>query len=582
MSTLNRLLILVSIALFCAFSPACGKKAGPDAPTPEKKTERSVGTTGGSIIYRLTTPPKSFNYIMSADEATIAGSFLMLTSRLVDFDHAAQKFVPALAESWKASADGKSVDIKLRDDLKFSDGHDLTTDDVIFTLAAMYDERTQSPAFRDAMLVDGKEIESKKIDNVRMQLVFPQPVASAENYLVNLGVLPSHVLGADLKTGKFGEAWKINSAAADVISSGPFVVESATPGERIEYARNPQYWKRDTSGVQLPYLDKFIVEIIPDANNSFVRLSQGSLDLADRIRATDYIELSKNGGSVVAADAGPGLSIDHLWFNLNKGQDGKPVAGDAKYSWFSDKRFRQAIASAIDRDSIASITLQGLASPLYGFVSPANRIWIDPNLEKIGYSFANAEQLLKDAGFQKNGDVLTDAKGAPVEFSLIFPAENEARKLMAAVIQEDLAKLGIKMQPVPIENAALSDRWTKSYDYDAILSGLSQTDIEPSSYQNFLLSSAGTHQWQPKQSSPATEWEARIDKLFTEQSVTLDTQRRHAIFNEIQSIMREEMPAVPITARHVLGAASSRIGNYSPSGIFPYSLWNIDELFIKK
>ncbi len=547
---------------------------------------RGNGTRGGSISYRLTTPPRSFNYLMAADEATIAATFVLLTSPLVDFDHSTQKFVPALAESWTVSSDGRSVAIRLRDGLKFSDGDGLTTDDVIFTLAAIYDEKTNSPAYRDAMLVGGKEITPRRIDDREIELTFPQPVASAENYLVNIGVLPSHVLDVDLKAGKLAEAWKINAPAVSIVSSGPFVVESATPGERIEYARNPNYWKRDQAGTQLPYLDKLTIEVIPDANNTFVRLSQGSLDMADRIRPTDYSEFSKSSDSARAVDAGPGLSIDHMWFNLNTLADGKLAAGDVKYAWFNDKRFRQAVSTAIDRESITSITLQGLASPLYGFVSTANRVWIAPEMNQIEHSIEKSAQLLKDAGFQKGGTdeapVLTDAKGNPVEFSLIVPAENEARKLMASVIQEDMAKLGIKMQVVPIENAALSERWSKTYEYDAILSGLSQTDIEPSSYQNFLLSGAGTHQWRPKQKEPATDWESRIDKLFADQSVELNPDRRHLLFNEIQVIMREEVPVIPIAARHVLIAVNGRIGNYSPSGIFPYSLWNVEELFVKR
>jgi peptide/nickel transport system substrate-binding protein len=547
---------------------------------------RGNGMRGGSLTYRLTTPPKSFNYVMAADEATIAATFVPLTSGLIDFDHSTQQYVAALAESWSTSADGKTVTIKLREGLKFSDGDDLTTEDVIFTLAAIYDEKTNSPAYRDAMLVGGKQIETRRINDREMELILPEPVASPENYIGNLGVLPSHVLDGELKAGKFAEAWKINAPAASVVSSGPFIVESSTPGERIDYTRNPHYWKKDQAGTQLPYLDQLRFEVLPDANNTFVRLSQGSLDLADRVRPTDHIELSKNSESVKAVDAGPGLSIDHMWFNLNVTADGRPVAGDIKHSWFSDRRFRRAISMAVDRQSITSITLQGLASPLYGFVSPANRVWIAPELPKIEFSVEKASQLLQDAGFQKGGTaespVLTDPKGNPVEFSLIVPAESEPRKLMAAVIQEDLAKLGVKVQVVPIENAALTEKWSKTFDYDAVLFGLSQTDIEPSSFQNFLRSSAGTHQWRPKQASPASDWEARIDQLFAQQSEELDPKKRHAIFAEIQMIMSEEMPVIPIAARHVLAAVNTRVGNHSPSSIFPYSLWNLEELFIKQ
>ena len=177
---------------------------------------------------------------------------------------------------------------------------------------------------------------------------------------------------------------------------------------------------------------------------------------------------------------------------------------------------------------------------------------------------------------------MTDAQGNGVEFTLIVPAENEARKLEAAVVQEDLAKLGIKMEVAPVETAQLQKRANETYDYDAILFGLSQTDLEPSSYSNFLLSNAATHQWQPKQKTPATEWEARIDELFAEQSAERDEAKRKAAFFEIEQIMRREMPTIPIVARHVVAAANSRIGNYHPSPIMPYSLWNVDELFIKK
>ena len=582
----NRTLFITLFILCCIIFGGCGQPPAANSPTAAKIEPKTTGTRGGKLTYRLTAAPKTFNYLLAEDEASIVTAFYMLTSRLVEFDHRTQKFVPGLAETWTTAADGRTVDIRLREGLKFSDGNNLTTDDVIFTLTAIYDERTKSPAFRDAMLVGNKPIETKRVNDRELQMIFPQPVASAENYLVNLGVLPSHALEADLKAGKLAEAWKINAPPQSIVASGPFVVEAATPGERIEYARNPHYWKKDETGTQLPYIDKFAIEVIPDANNTFVRLSQASLDIADRIRPTDYNELTKTPGQMRAFDVGPGLGIDHLWFNLNAADPaGKPLDNQTKRGWFADKRFRQAVASAIDRESITSVTLQGLASPLHGLVSPANKVWLSPDLAKIEYSLAKAGQLLKDAGFQKGGTaeapVLVDAQNNPVEFTLIVPAENEPRKLMAAVIQQDLSRLGIKMQVVPIEFPAVTERWTKSYDYDAILLGLSQTDIEPSSYANFLLSSAPTHQWQPKQKTPATEWEARIDKLFAEQAVELDQTKRLALFAEIQKIMRDEMPVIPIAARHVVSAAHTKIGNYSPSSILPYSLWNVDELFIK-
>lgn len=587
MSRSTRNAYTVLIVLCSLMFAGCGPQPPAANSTAGAKIEpRTTGKRGGQLTYRLTQVSETFNYLMAKDEPSAVTSFFAVTSRLIDFDHETQKFVPALAETWTMGADGVTLDVKLRDGLKFSDGDPLTTDDVIFTLAALYDERTKSPAYKDSMLVDGKPIEVKKISDREMQLVFPKPVASVENYLVNLAVLPSHTLDGDFKAGKIGEAWKINASPQSIVTSGPFIVEAATPGEKIEYARNPHYWKKDAAGTQLPYLDKLTIEIIPDANNTFVRLSQGSLDFADRIRPSDFNELTKAPGEMRAFDAGPGLGIDHMWFNLNiQTADGKPVGSDIKRAWFTNTAFRKAIASAVDRDTIAKVTLQGLASPLHGFVSPANRMWLKPDLPKIEYSISKAEQMLKDAGFRKGGTadapVLTDDKGNAVEFTLIVAAENQARKDIAAIIQQDLAKLGIKMAIAPVENTQLAARARETFDYDAILQGLSQTDLEPSSYQNFLLSSAGTHQWHPKQKTPATEWEKRIDELFAAQSVERDHAKRLAAFHEIQAIMSENMPVIPIAARHVTSAAHSKIGNYFPSGIFPYSLWNVEELFIK-
>jgi len=313
-------------------------------------------------------------------------------------------------------------------------------------------------------------------------------------------------------------------------------------------------------------------------------LDQATIDIVDRIRPTDYASLLNAGGAVRAFDLGPGLGVDYLWFNLNPFKSDGTRMNPAKLAWFSDARFRRAVSMAVDRDSIARSTLQGLATPLYGVVSPANRIWANPDLPKIPYDLVQAASLLQEAGFTRRGAAnapeLFDAQGNRVEFSLLVPAENEPRKLMAAVIQEDLAKLGIRMQVVPIEFAAVTNAWTKSYDYEAILLGLSVTDLEPSTYASLVLSSGFAHQWRPNQKSPSTEWETRVDELFGEQAREADPEKRKLKFREIQRVVADASPVIPIVARHVVSAANSRVGNFSPSPMFPYSMWNAEELFI--
>jgi ABC-type transport system substrate-binding protein len=138
------------------------------------------------------------------------------------------------------------------------------------------------------------------------------------------------------------------------------------------------------------------------------------------------------------------------------------------------------------------------------------------------------------------------------------------------------------MQVAPIDFGDLQRRISESYDYDAYLLVWSLSEPDPSSYTNYLSSSSPTCRWRPKQSKPATTWEARIDDLLADQARETNTERRRLAFKEIQLLIAEQSPVIPIVARHATVAANQRVGNYSPSAIFPYSLWNAEELFIRQ
>jgi peptide/nickel transport system substrate-binding protein len=546
-----------------------------------------AGARGGTLTYRITSPPKTFNYMLAADEPTIYVSFYLTGSRLVELNHDSQTYVPALAESWQLSADGRGVDVTLRDGLKFSDGRPLTSEDVAFTLRTLYDERVTSPIYRDAMLVGGKPIEVTVADARRLRLGFAEAVAVPENYMSNLNVLPRHVLEAELARNAFNNAYGVTSDAAGIITAGAFAVEASTPGERVTLKRNEHYWKRDAAGAQLPYLDRLVLEVVSDENNALTRLGQGTLDIIDRVRPTDFASLRAARGNARAHDLGPGLYADNIWFNLNPGrrEDGKPIVDPTKLAWFNDVRFRRAVSHAIDRDSIAANTWQGLATPLHNFVSGGNRAWVAADVPRTAYDLERARALLREAGFTFGGTEaapeLTDAKGNRVEFTIIAPAGTEVRVKSAIVIQEDLKKLGMNVHVAPVENAQLSARVNQSYDYEAVLFGTSASEPDPSSYTDMLRSGSPQHFWHPKQPKPATDWEARLDELTARQAHEVDRERRRAIFRDIQLLMAEQVPLIPIVTRHIAVAANTRIGNYRPSPLPPFSLWNAEELFVK-
>jgi peptide/nickel transport system substrate-binding protein len=603
--------LAVAVAVVCLVAAACrppqpGVNSNQPAGLPREKV---TGTRGGQLSYRLSAPPKTFNYILSTgDDVTVAVSYFLLESRLVELDHDTQAYAPALAEEWRPSADARGVDVTLRDGLKFSDGRPLTSDDVAFTLRALYDQRLKPPIFRDALMIGDQPIEIKVTDARHFTLTFPQAVSVPEQYMSNLAVMPRHVLEPLLNQGAnanansnansnaggaatppaFEQAYSVTSDPKSIVTSGKFVVEASAPGERVVLARNPFYWKKDSAGNQLPYIDRLTLQVITDESSAVAQLSQGTLDIFDRVRPADFASLRNGAGNARGYDLGPGLYEDDLWFNLNAGRDaqGKPYVEPAKLAWFSDVRFRRAVSHAVDREHIAQNVWLGLASPLYGFVTPGNRAWVATDLPKDDYDLNASRALLQEAGFTTRGSAdqpeLYDAKGNRVELTVIAPAATKTRVDAAAVVQEDLKRLGMNVTVAPVENAQLSERINQSYSYEAVLFGVSLTEPDPSSYADVLRSGSPQHFWNARQPRPATDWEARLDELIAQQAHETDRERRRQAFHEIQKIMAEQLPIIPLVTRHIAVAASARIGNYRPSTLPPFSLWNAEELFVKQ
>src|SRR5262249_46194828 len=148
-------------------------------------------------------------------------------------------------------------------------------------------------------------------------------------------------------------------------------------------------------------------------------------------------------------------------------------------------------------------------------------------------------------GFQAtpNGP-LRDSDGHPVEFSVITNAGNQSRERMAAMIQQDLAAIGVRLQIVSLDFPSLLDRIGKTQNYEACLLGLNNYDLDPDGQMNLWLSSSSNHCWNPKQASPATSWEAEIDRLMHAQAANPDGRRRKALFDRVQEIVSEQAPVV--------------------------------------
>jgi peptide/nickel transport system substrate-binding protein len=286
-------------------------------------------------------------------------------------------------------------------------------------------------------------------------------------------------------------------------------------------------------------------------------------------------------------DLGVGSERDFLWFNQNTGTNGagKPLVKPAHLKWFRNEKFRQAVSCAINREQLVREVYGGRAQPSYGFLSLENQKWNNPNIPRFAFDPARARALLAEIGMQEHDGtgMLEDAEGNALAIPFYSNTGNPLREKAAALIVADLQRVGIKLLYLPMDFRSLVERINVSFDYECALMGLGGGGGDPASQMNVLRSSEELHQWFPRQPTPSTAWEARIDSLMDAQMSTLDFAQRKKDFDEVQAILAEQLPMIYTVAPYAAAAIRSDVGNVRPAVLSPYHLtWNLEELFFKK
>ncbi len=329
----------------------------PPAPADRPPATAAQGIPrGGDLRVAVRTEPQSFNWYTRHDGSTYIVTALT-QARLFQVNRATQEVEPWLAEGSTRSADGLRYTIKLRPNIVFADGHPFTSDDVVFSFAAAYNERAGS-ILADAMKIAGKPLQAAAVDPLTVVVTFPVAFAPGLVLLDNLPILPKHKLQAALDAGTFGSAWGLATPVAEIAGLGPFVLAEYVPGQRTVFARNPKYFRKDAAGAPLPYLDRVIVEVVPDQNAQLLQLDAGSLDMTgSEVRPEDYAPLKRaaDAGRVQLLDLGVASDPDSFWINLRPGA----FAKDPRAGWMQRDELRQAISLAVDRQAFADTVYLG-------------------------------------------------------------------------------------------------------------------------------------------------------------------------------------------------------------------------------
>jgi peptide/nickel transport system substrate-binding protein len=569
----------LAIAAAVASGAACRSDRG-TATTGTGDPQR-VALPGGDLIVSLRSDPQSFNWYTRRDSSTylvtvLTQAWLARVNRITD------TVEPWLAESWSASPDGLRYTIKLRPGVTFADGVPFTSDDVVFSLAAAYDEKGGS-IIADSMRVGGKNLTAEALDPATVVITFPGPFGPGLRLLDNLPILPKHKVQALAGASGLASAWRTSSNLADITGLGPFTIAEYAAGRRLVFARNPRYFRKDASGAQLPLVDRVVVEIVADQSAETLRLESGQVDLsANEIRLEDYaiFKRAADAGRLTLRDVGVAVNADPLWFNLKPGA----FKGDPRAAWIQRDELRKAISLAVDRKVFVDTVYLGAAVPVSGPVTPGNKAWHAPELPPPAHDPAKAKALLATIGLMdRNGDgTLEDSANRPARFTLLTAKGQTALERGVTVIREELAKIGVAVDTVLLDGNALVGTFLGGKPYDAVYFGLIPSDTDPALILDFWLSSGSSHLWNPEQASPATAWERQIDQLMAKQAAALDMGERRALFTEVQKIFAEHEPMVYFAAPRIYVATSARVQNVEPMLRRPQALWSPDTIALRR
>jgi peptide/nickel transport system substrate-binding protein len=513
----------------------------------------AAAQSGGELRFCLRSEPKTLNPLLMSDDSSetiryLTGGVLMRVNRLT------QDLEPELAVSWKITEAGKTITFKLRDNLRFSDGTAFSADDVAYTIQQLMDPALHSPtgdAFRSG---EGK-VRTQLLPKNRIAITFPAPIAGLDRLFDQVAIMSA------------------KSPQKEMAVLGPYYVAENKAGAYLILKRNPNYWKHDSTGRPLPYIDSIRLDIQQNRDIEMLRLVRGEVDFINSLDA-EYFDKVMAENPSMAHDAGASLDSEFMWFN----QVASSPLPSYKKTWFTSTNFRRAISEAINREDLARIAFRGRARPAVGLISPANKFWFNSKLQPHPFDQKSALQRLSLDGFRLQNGLLRDREGHAVEFSIITNSGNKYRERMATMIQQDLTAIGIKLNVVTLDFPSLIERMTRNFDYEACLLGLVNNELDPNSQMNVWLSSAENHQWNPSQKTPATAWEAEIDKLMRAQASTLNPAKRKEFVDKVQQIAWEQEPFIYLVNKNALSAVSLSLHNAHPVVLRPQVYWNIDQL----
>jgi len=466
--------------------------------------------------------------ILASDSAShsIAG---LIYNGLVKYDKD-MNIVGDLAESWDISDDGLVITFHLRKGVKWHDGKPFTAKDVLYTYQVTVDPKTPTAYAGDFLKVKKAEV----LDDYTFRVTYDKPFAPS---LISWSsaILPRHLLeGQDITK---------SSLARHPVGTGPYLFKEWLAGQKIVLVSNADYFEGR------PYVDGHVTRIIPDMATMFLELRARNIDMMG-LTPLQYTRQTENNLFRQSFDKYRYLAFAYTYLGYN-----------LKHPFFADKRVRQAISYAINKEEIISGVLLGLGKPATGPYKPGTWAY-NENVKTYSYNPQKAWELLRAAGWTKtNNDGFLEKDGRPFTFELVTNQGNETRQKCAEIIQRQLKEVGIDVKIRILEWAAFINDFINKRRFEAVILGWT-IPLDPDAYDVWHSSKTA-----PEELNFISYKNPEVDALLEKARSTFDQKLRKKYYDRFQEILVEDQPYTFLYVPDELVIISKRFRGIEPAPI---------------
>lgn len=495
------------------------------------KRQESPADEGDWLIWGMRAEPKTLNQINN--DADIYSRWITtpyIWEPLLEYDYDTMKLKPYLAEGYDISEDGLEVTFRLRDDIYFSDGAPITSDDVVFTYETIMDPGIDAASIAQ-QYVDVEKV--VRIDDRQVRFIMKRPFFKTLDNLsfVDTGIYPKHIY-------EFDDSTVFNERISNPVGSGPYIFEKWDTGSQIVLRRNENYW-----GAK-PMLKKVVYRFITNAVACLQALRAGEIDLM--IPEPDQF-------AELASDE----TFNEKFYCLRYYEPRVPfffIGWNIDTPYFADERVRQAMTHIIDRDKIIDKLLKGSGKIITGpFYSGGGQN--DADISPWPYNQERARELLDQAGWiDTDGDGIRDKNGVPFRFKFMYTSSSTLYIRLVKLIKDEAAKVGIDLIADPYEWSVLLPRLTDR-KFEATVMGWGG-DVIDDPYQIFHSSQIGDGA-----SNYVGFSNKEADSLIETARMTLDEAERNMLFHEVHRILHEQQPYTFLFERPFMRLLDKRFKN---------------------